>query len=131
MESVLLTPLTHVPRCSKCGRPHKGHPLLYGANCILALVKECTDESREILACGVEGLVVLLLLGPSAPGKPTMVDITAQVPVEQHPKPPDGMTQEKTVSTMITITTGGSTECSLAVLSTRLVQQDEQLARDR
>ena len=63
-----------------------------------------------------------------------MVDIAAQVPAEQHPKALDGMTQEKPasiVTTMTTITTRGSTECSLAVLSTRLDQQDEQSARDR
>ena len=35
------------------------------------------------------------------------------------------------MTTMTTITTRGSTECSLAVLSTRLGQQDKQLARDR
>ena len=134
MESVSFTPLTHVPGCSKCGRPYKGHPLPYGANCALALANEYTDESREILTCGVEGPVVLLLPGPSALGQSTMVDNAAQVLVEQCPKLPDGMTQEKTaslVTTMTTITTRGSTECSLAVLSTRLGQQNEQLARNR
>ena len=134
MESVSFTSLTHVTGCSKCGRPSKGHPLLYGATCALALAKECTDESSEIPACGVEGPAVLLLLGPSAPGQPIMVDNAAWVLVEQHPNPPDRMTQEKTaslVTTTTTITTGGSTECSLAVLSTRLGQQDEQVARNR
>ena len=112
MESVSFTPLTHVPGCSKCGRPHKSHPLPYGTNCNLGLAEECRDESREILACGMEGPVVLLLPGLSASGQPTMVDNAAQVLAEQSPKPPDGMTQEKTVSlvtTMTTITTGGST----------------------
>ena len=134
MESVLFTPLTHVPGCSKYGRLCKGHPFPNGTNCALALAKEHADKSRETLACGVEGPVVLLLPGPSAVGQPAMVDNAAQVPREQHPKPPDRTTQEKTASlitTMTTITTGGSTECSLAVLSTRLGQQDEQLARDR
>ena len=44
------------------------------------------------------------------------------------------MTQEKTVSlitTMTTITTQSMTECSLAVLSTRLSQQNEQSAKDK
>ena len=134
MESVSFTPLTHIPGCSKCGRPCKGHPLPYGANCTLALAKECADESREILSCGVEGPAALLLLGPLALGQPTVVDNAAQVLVEQCPKPLDAMTQEKTaslVTTTTTFTTGGSTEYSLAVLSTRLGQQDEQLARDR
>ena len=73
--------------------------------CALALAEECMDESREIPACGVEGPVVLLLPGPSALGQPTMVDIAAQVPAEQHPKPPDRVTQEKTASVMTTTTT--------------------------
>ena len=98
------------------------------------LAKEHADESREILACGVEGPAVVLLPGPSALGQPTMVDNADQVLVEQHPNPTDGTTQEKTASlmiTMATITTGGLTECYLAVLTTRLGQQDEQSARDR
>ena len=105
MESVLFTPLTHVPGNSKCGRPHKGHPLLYGTNCILALARECADVSREILACVVEGPVMLLLPGPSALGQHTVVGIAGKVPAEQHHKPLDRMTEEKTASIMTTMTT--------------------------
>ena len=72
--------------------------------------------------------------GLSDMDQPTMVDNAAQVLAEQGPKPLGRMTQEKTASLMTTTTTitgRGSTECSLAVLSTRLGQQDEQWARDR
>ena len=109
-------------------------PLPYGTNCALALAEEHADKSREILACVMEGPVSLLLLGLSAPSQPTMVGNAAQVLVEQHPKPLDGITQHNTASLITnttTITTTGSTGCSLAVLSTRLGQQEEQLARDR
>ena len=134
MDPMLFTPLTHVQRCLKCGRPHKGHPLLYGINCILALTKKHADTSRDIPAWGVEWTVVPPWTGPSALNKPTASDRTTPVVAEHHTKPQDRMTQQKTASlitTMTTITTGAMTECSLAVLSTRLSQQDEQSAKDR
>ena len=58
MDPMSFTPLTHMLGCLKCGRPHKGHPLYYGTKCTLALAKECTDESRDIPAWGMEGPVV-------------------------------------------------------------------------
>ena len=123
-----------MPGCLKCSRPHKGHPLPYGTNCALALAKECTDESRDIPAWGVEGPAVPTQPGPSALGKPPAVDNAAPVLAEHCIKPQDRATQQKTASlitTTTTITTGAPTECSLAVLSTRLGQQDEQSAKDR
>ena len=72
-------------------------------------------------------------MGPSALGKPPAVDNAAPVPAEHHINQ-DRVTQQKTaslVTTMTTITTGTPTECSLAVLSTRLGQQDEPSAKDR
>ena len=129
MEPIAFTIITHVPGCLKCGRPFKGHPLLYGTNCALAIAKEHADESRDILACHVEGLPALLL-----PGKPPVVDQAPPVPSKQHPKPLARTGQSMTVplvTTMTTITTRGSTECSLAVLSTRAGQQAEQSAQDR
>ena len=134
MDHVLFTPLTHVPGCSECCRPCKGHPLPYSANCVLALAKEHVDESRVILAWGVEGPVVPTQPGPSALDKPPAVDNAAPVLAEHCMKPQDRATQQKTASlitTVTTITTGAGTECSLAVLSTRLGQQDEQSAKDR
>ena len=129
MDPVSFTPLTHVPGCLKCSRPRKGHPLPYGANCALALAKEHADESRVIPAWGVEGPVVPTLLGPSALDEPPAVYNVAPVLAEHHIKPQDRATQQKTaslISTMTTISTGAPTECSLAVLSPRLGQQDEQ-----
>ena len=58
----------------------------------------------------------------------------APVLAEQHPNPPAGTAHKQPaalITTMTTITTGGSSDCSMAVLSTRLSQQDEQSARDR
>ena len=129
MEPIAFTPITHVPRCSKCVRPHKGHPLPYGNNCTLALAKEHEDESRDTLACQMGGPLVTLL-----PGSLPAVDQAPLAPSEQCPRPPARTAQSMTVSlvaTTTTITTGGSTECSLAVLLTRVGQQDEQLAQDR
>ena len=126
MEPVAFMPITPVPGCSKHGRPHKGHPLPYGNNCTLALAEECKDESRDSLACQVEGMPVNPL-----PGSSPTVDQAPLVPSEQHLKPQARTTQSVTVplvAAMTTITTRGSTECSLAVLSTRVGQQDEQLA---
>ena len=134
MDPVLFTPLTHMLGCLKCGRPCKGHPLPYGTTCALALAKECTEESRDIPAWGVEGPVVPTLPGPSALGKCSAVDNAAPVLAEHCIKPQDRVTQQKTaslVTTMTTINTGALTECSLAVLSTRLGQQDKQSAKDR
>ena len=134
MESVSFTPPTHIPGCSKCGRPCKGHPLPYGTNCTLPLAKEHADKSREIPAHGMEGPVAPPLWGLLALGQPTIVDNAAQVLAEQCPKPLDKTTPEKTTSlmtTMTTVTTRGSIDCSIAVLSTRLGQQEKQLARDR
>ena len=76
MDPMSLSSLTHVLGCSKCGRPHKGHPLPYGINCILALAEECADESRDIPAWGVEGPVVPTQLGPSALIEPPTSDST-------------------------------------------------------
>ena len=128
------TPLTHVPGCSKCGRPHEDHPLPYGANYALAFAEECTDESRDIPAWGVEGPAVPTLPGPSTLNESPAVDNTTLVLAEHHTKPQDRITQPKTVSlitTMTTITTRATRECSLAVLSIGLGQQDKQSARDR
>ena len=133
MDPVSFTSLTHVPGCWEFGRPCKGHPP-YGTNCALALAKECADESRDIPAWGIEGPVVPTWPGPSAIDKPPAVDNAAPVLAEHHIKPQDRVTQQKTASlitTMTTITTGAPTECSLAVLSTRLGPQDEQSAKDR
>ena len=134
IDPVSSTPLTHVPGCSKCSRPHKGHPLPYGANCALALAEEHADESGDIPAWGVEGPAVPTQPGLSALDEPPAVDNTAPVPAEHCIEPQDRATQQKMASlitTMTTITTGAPTECSLAVLSTRLGQQDEQSAKDR
>ena len=82
----------------------------------------------------MEGPVTLLLLGQSTLGELPVVDSAAPVLAEQHPKPPAGTAHKQPAAliiTMTTITTGGSSDCSLAVLSTRFSQQDEQLARDR
>ena len=122
-------PITHVPGCSKCSRPHKGYPLPYSSNCTLALTEECKDESRDTLASLVEGLPVILLPGSSPMGDQAPLALS-----EQHPRPLARTAQSVTaplVAAMTTITTGGSTECSLAVLSTRAGQQDKQLAQDR
>ena len=125
MDPVSFTPLTRVPGCLKCGRPCKGHPLPCGTNCGLPLSKEHADESRGIPAWGVEGPAVPTWPGPSALDKPPAVDNAAPVPAEHCIKPQDRVTQQKTASlitTMTTIITGAPTECSLAVLSTRLGQ---------
>ena len=76
----------------------------------------------------MEGPTALLLLGPLPPDKFLVVDSTAPALAEQHPKPLDRTAQKEPaalVTTMTTITTGGSSDCSLAVLSTRLGQQDK------
>ena len=124
----------HVPGCSKCSWPHKGHPLPFGVNCALALAQEHADESRDIPACSMEGTAALPLLGPSSPGEPPAIGSAAPVLADQHPKPPARTAHKQPVAlgtTMTTITIGGSSDCSLAMLSTRLTQQDEQSARDR
>ena len=129
MEPIVFPPSTHVPGCLKCSRHCKGHPLPYGTNCTLALAKEHANESRDILACQVEGLPAILLLG-----EPPAVDQVPPVPSKQHLKPLARTAQTITVplvATTTTITTRGSTEHSLAVLSTRVGQQDEQSAWDR
>ena len=67
-------------------------------------------------------------------GEPPAVDSMAPVLAEQHPKPLARTAHKQPtalITTMTTITTGGSSDCSLAVLSTRLSQQDEQSARDK
>ena len=134
MESVSFIPLMHVPGCSKCSQPHKGHPLPFGGDCALVLAKEHADESRDFPACSMEDPAALPLPGPSSPGEPPAVDSTAPVLTEQQPKPPARTAHKQPVAlitTMTTITTGGSSDCSLAVLSMRFSQQDEQSARDR
>ena len=134
MDSVSFTPLTHMLGCLKCGRPHKGHPLPYGAIGAVALAEEYADKSRDIPAWGVEGPAVPTQPGPSALGKPPAVDNAAPVPADHHKMPQDRATQQKTaspVTTMTTITTGAPAECSLAVLSTRLGQQDKQSTKGR
>ena len=71
---------------------------------------------------------------PSALDEPPAVDDTAPVPAEHSIKPQDRATQQKMASPITAttnITTGAPTECSLAVLSTKLGQQDEQSAKDR
>ena len=134
MEPMLFTHYTQVPGCSNSGIHHKGHPLPYGINCALALAEECGDESKDISACGMEEQTALPLPGPLPPGKSLVVDSAAPALAEQHPKPLDRTAHKEPVAlitTMTTITTRGSSVCSLAVLSTRLGQQDEQLATDR
>ena len=126
MEPIVFTPIAHVPGCLKCGRPHKGHPLPYSNNCTLALAKECKDESRDTLACLSEKLPVTLL-----PCSSPMADQALLPPSEQCLRPPARTAQSATaplVAAMTPITTGGSTEYSMAVLLTRVGQQDEQLA---
>ena len=94
----------------------------------LALAKDYADESRDIPTCSVEGPAAFLLLGPSTLGKSPAVDSAAPALAEQHPKPPGGTAPKEPaviITTMTTITSGGSSDCSLAVLSNRLGQQDE------
>ena len=82
----------------------------------------------------MEGPVALLLPDPLAPDKFPVVDSAAPALVEQHPKPPDGRAEMEPmapITTTTTFTTRGLPDCSLAVLFTRLGQQDLQLARDR
>ena len=112
MAPVSSTPLTHMPGCSKCGRPCKGHPLPYGTNCALALAEECADESRDIPAWGVEGPAMPTQPGPSALGELLAVNNAAPVSGDHHIKPQGRLTQQKTVSpitTTTTITTGAPT----------------------
>ena len=134
MDPVSFTPLTHVLGCLKCSIPCKFHPLPCGTNCALALAQKCADESRDIPAQDVEGPAVPTQPGPSALDEPPAMDNAALVPAEHWIQPQDRATQQRTASlitTTKTITTGAATECSLAVLSTRLGQQDEQSAKDR
>ena len=90
---------------SKCGQPHKGHPLPFGVNCALALAKEHADETGDIPACSMEGPAALPLPGSSSPGEPPTVDSTAPVLAEQHPKPPAGTVQKQPVALITTMTT--------------------------
>ena len=129
------TPLTQVPGCSKCGRPRKGHPLPYGANCTLALTEESANETTDTPFCGREGPVVPGLHGLLVPAEPVhpAADNATPVPVGQCPRPLDHTTPVTTASPSTittTITPGAATECALAVLSTRLGQQSEEMARD-
>ena len=120
MEPIAFMPITHVPGCLKCSRPHKCHPVLCSNNCALALAT---------LAHLVEGLPVTLL-----PCSSPAVDQTPLAPSEQHPRPLDRTVQSATVppvAPMTTITTGGLTEHSLAMLATRVGQQDKWLAWDK
>ena len=128
-EHITFTPITHVPGCLKCGRSCKGHPLPYSNNCTLALAKEHEDESRDTPACWVEGLLVTLL-----PGSFPMVDQAPPALSEQSLRPLTRAAHSAPVppvATTTTITTGGSTEHSLAILSTRVGQEDKWLAQDR
>ena len=74
MDSIAYTPLTQAPGCLKCSRPEKDHPLLYGANCMLALPEESANESRDIPACDVEEPVVHILQGLPALGVPPVAE---------------------------------------------------------
>ena len=129
MEPLAFTPITHRPGCLKCCWPQKGHSLPYSNTCNLALAKEHEDESRDIPAHWVEGPQVTLL-----PGSFPAVNWAPLAQSEQCPRPPARTAYSVTVplvAAMTTITTGGSTEHSWAMLSTRVSQQDEQLAQDR
>ena len=68
------------------------------------------------------------------PGSSPTVDQAPLALSEQHPRSLARTAQSVAaplVDTMTTITTGGSTEHSLAVLSTRVSQEDDWSARDR
>ena len=74
------------------------------------------------------------MLGEGAAGSSPTVDQAPLALTEQHLRPLARTAQSATaplVATMTTITTGSSTEHSLATLSTSVGQQDEWLAQDR
>ena len=136
MASVVYTPLTQVPGCSKCSKPRKDHPLPYSANCTLALMGESMNDSRDTLLCSEEALEVPHLHSQSVVGKPE--DLVAE-PVPPEPvgqgsgtlAPTAAATTALPASTTTTTTTGVLMECAIAVSSSRLLQQGEERAKDR
>ena len=133
------------PRCTKCGRPTKGHALPYGVNCSLAPIKDSMNDSRDILSGREDMPEVPHLCSHSVLRKPedpttesaalwTVVYTSEQSPGALLPTVPATIVSPATTTPTITtasIPSGVLTEGVLAVLSTRLGQQGKKRAKDR